>query len=574
VASFKNIHLLQARFRADVSEIAPLNKQFSDFLAAIALTDDEQAGWKLVFAEMLANAIKHGAPTGAGDALRVSWWVESNVLYLETRDQGTGPDPAVTDNPCLPEDPLAEGGRGLYIIHSFVENWRHSRSSDGYVLRVWKSYPDLPEIIPEDPSMELILDELADSYENLTLYDRLGQAVVGGESFAGFLRATLQVFIDAGTPDYFHIEPSPSELLPEIIELEHFAEYKRFGTANTDLWQQFEKKPYVLWGRAGSAFPFKPSPSSMRTGDGCAIPITHNGQTVALLALGYDTHKESFGSRVVRQIQALGNILSMALSRSIMDRERAERERIRHAFQIATELQQQLLPLDALPPQPGGWEFFVSCDPAMEVAGDFAEIRPSVEGSMVGCIIDVMGKGVTAAILAGIFRSHFIAFSRGNESPASFCARVNDSLEAQLASQTMFITGVVFRIDPASGKMELVVAGHPPVILLNQQGHVHEIEAVNPPFGLFTGETFKSAHHQMAAGERCCFVTDGFFEWQTADGGLFGWDPLVDWLRSQIDYPAADIIRNFHALSRDPENANCDALSRDDETLMVLTRIK
>ncbi len=572
MASFKTIHLFQARLRADVSEIASISKQFVDFIGGLGLAEQEVDGWKLVFAEMLANAIKHGAKYATGEALRISWWVEGNVFYLETRDPGPGPDDSLIQNPSLPEDPLSEGGRGLFIIRSFVENWRHSRSSDVYILRVWKSYPALAEVAPEDPAMELILDELADSYENLALYDRLGQAVVGGDSFADFFRSTLQVFIDAGTPDYFHIEALPDSDLPELDALKHQPEFKRFGSALPSLWQQLENKPYALWTRNNADLPFDVDPSAMPCREGCVIPISHNEHVVALLALGYDSNKDSIGSRVVRQIQALGSILSMALSRSIMDRERADRDRIRHAFQIATELQQQLLPLNALPPSSDGWQFFVSCDPALEVAGDFAEIRPSCNNTVVGCIIDVMGKGVTAAILAGIFRSHFIDFSRGTEAPADFSARVNNALEIQLAAQTMFITGVIFRLDLLSGRLQLVIAGHPPVVLLKKSGETLEFAANNPPLGLFIDQSFASIDLEIVVGDRCFFVTDGFYEWQTEEGRLFDWGPFVEWLKTQFNYPGEKIIQHFHQLSRSSAESRSTKLSRDDETLMVLTR--
>lgn len=570
--SYRTIKALQVSLSPNVREIGPARDRFLSFLQDLALDGTEIEGWKLVFSEMLANAIQHGAGGDGKQIVRVAWWTEDSTLFVEVRDPGDGPGDGVLENPSLPEDPLHEGGRGLFIIRSFIDSWQYSRGSEGFCLRVLKRYPDMADISPEDPSMELVLDELAEAYENLTLYDRLGQAVAFGSSFAEFYRSTLSVFTDAGTPDRFHIEVAPGVDLPEFLNLADEPSHMRFGKARDRIWRELEGGSYVIWPGAQAPPPFtngkEPVPPK-----GFAVPIQHDKKTVAMLAFGRDSPRVSMDSRELRQVQALGNIIGMALSRSIMERERIERDRIRHEFGIAMRLQQHLLPLDADPPQINGWKFFVHCEPAQEVAGDFAEIRPSCDGTLVGCVIDVMGKGVTAANLAGIFRSHFIAFSRSRMSPAEFVGRVNDVLEALLSKHTMFITAVVFRLGPLTGALEMVLAGHPPVVLLRHDGACRELPAANPPIGLFAGECFQSTRLTLRRGERCFVVTDGFFEWRRADGEIFGWEALVQWLGEQAGRPFDDIISSFHDLSRGGPGAEDSALSRDDETLLILSRL-
>ncbi|MCC5840251.1 MAG: SpoIIE family protein phosphatase [Opitutales bacterium] len=566
--SFRKTQALKARFGPDLREIGPLRERFVRFLESLRLQNQEIEGWKLIFTELLANAINHGAQGRKEAVLLAVWWSEGSSVFVETADPGEGPDPACAAEADLPEDPLSEGGRGLFLIRSFVDGWEHWRGPSGYRARVWKTYPDLPEVSPEDPSMELILDELADSYENLALYDQLGQAVAGGATFLDCYRSTVRLFLECGHAKHIHVETAPDSQLPELTAIARDTAFQRYGQARSSVWQALAKNPYLLW-KDGDG-----QPSCFQNGrewhpEGCFVPIRHNETTVALLAVGQTSGGESLGSRQVRQIQAVANILGLALSRSIMDRERAERDRVRHEWRIATQLQQQLLPLDTAPPEVPGWQLFVRCDPAQEVAGDFAEIRPATRGTLVGCIIDVMGKGVTAAILAGIFRSHFLGFARTHTDPGAFLEHINESLERQLNRQTMFITAIVFRLDPASGSIRLASAGHPPVIVLRANGRHEEIGALNPPIGLFRGHQFEAQNLALDPGDRCLFVTDGLFEWTRPDGEMFGWEALVDWLKARAKQSPAELIKEFHSLSR----ASGNPANRDDETLVVLTRL-
>jgi serine phosphatase RsbU (regulator of sigma subunit)/anti-sigma regulatory factor (Ser/Thr protein kinase) len=567
--SYHPIHKLKVRLRPDLKEIGPSRQRFLEFLGECHLPPAEIEGWKLVFSELLANAIEHGARQAAEDALLVSWWREANSVHLETKDPGTGPPDEATRDPRLPEDPLSEGGRGLFIVKSFVDSWEHWRGEQGFRFHVWKTYKALPQATPPDPAVELILDELADTYENLALYDQLGQAVIGGTSFADFFQASLQVFIEAGTPDQFHFEPHPEAVFPEFLEMATHPVHGRFGKARPQTWESLATQPYLLW-NSESVRPLFQAGGNHWCPEGCAVPIRHNAQTVALIALGHGIVGESLGSRGVRQLQALGNILGLALSRSVMERERIERDRIRHELRIATQLQQKLLPLDGQPPEVPDWSFFIHCQPAQEVAGDFAEIRESEDGTLVGCVIDVMGKGVTAAILAGIFRSHFIAFSRSRLSPGEFLTQVNACLETQLAKQTMFITAVAFRLHPGDGQMELANAGHPPAIILADSGHIREIAALNPPIGLFPNEAYQSIRLHVQPGDRCFLLTDGLFEWTAADGRLFGWERLVRWLGEQTFRPLKLIPKAFYEIPRAPADPQTTHAARDDETLLIL----
>lgn len=74
-------------------------------------TADRADGVALAADELFANAVKHGA----GGDVEVRVLEVGRRLRIEVRDAGTGPiEPA-------DEDPMGEGGRGLFIVQALTD---------------------------------------------------------------------------------------------------------------------------------------------------------------------------------------------------------------------------------------------------------------------------------------------------------------------------------------------------------------------------------------------------------------------------------------------------------------------
>ena len=105
--------------------------------AAVAFVEAEasRAGWSvadvtravLAVSEAVGNAVEHG-PEGA--TVRVRCVPTRGTLDLEVEDGGDGPSPDSVEGAALPADPIAEGGRGLYIMKTLADT---VRVADGVV---------------------------------------------------------------------------------------------------------------------------------------------------------------------------------------------------------------------------------------------------------------------------------------------------------------------------------------------------------------------------------------------------------------------------------------------------------
>ena len=151
---------------ADAKQVGPIRARFIEFLLSLGIDDTEKEGWKLVFTEAVNNAIEHGSKNDPEKTVTICWWSTKTSVYIETQDQGKGPNVSKTEAPALPEDPLSESGRGLFIIDNFADKLTHWYSKEGYILRICKNYKHLNDVMPQNAEMDAILEELSDCLTN------------------------------------------------------------------------------------------------------------------------------------------------------------------------------------------------------------------------------------------------------------------------------------------------------------------------------------------------------------------------------------------------------------------------
>jgi len=84
----------------------------------------------LALHEAVANAIRHGS--GGGGPIRVALVVRSGWIEMAVQDHG--PAPRLPRLPADSPTPLANGGRGLWLILHLVDEVRLTRVGEGTLL--------------------------------------------------------------------------------------------------------------------------------------------------------------------------------------------------------------------------------------------------------------------------------------------------------------------------------------------------------------------------------------------------------------------------------------------------------
>jgi serine phosphatase RsbU (regulator of sigma subunit) len=222
----------------------------------------------------------------------------------------------------------------------------------------------------------------------------------------------------------------------------------------------------------------------------------------------------------------------------LRDKERLWAKSMERELEIGREIQQSFLPEEL--PRPAGWEIAAAFQPARQVAGDFYDAFPLAGDSRIGLVVaDVCDKGVGAALFMALFRSLLRAFTERTFAEAdgatdesrllSSVVSTNDYIAKTHGRSNMFATAFVAVLDPASGGVAWVNAGHEaPVVLGPSRSPAARLAPNGPALGLMPDMTFTAGKALLAPGETLFAFTDGVTESKDPSGRFFSEERLID----------------------------------------------
>ncbi len=92
--------------------------------------EDDQHKIEMAVHESLINAIEHGNKRDASKYIRLRYEIFTDRLEIRVRDQGKGFDPNTLPDCCAPENLLNVSGRGIFLIRTFMDEFRVERTED------------------------------------------------------------------------------------------------------------------------------------------------------------------------------------------------------------------------------------------------------------------------------------------------------------------------------------------------------------------------------------------------------------------------------------------------------------
>jgi sigma-B regulation protein RsbU (phosphoserine phosphatase) len=232
-------------------------------------------------------------------------------------------------------------------------------------------------------------------------------------------------------------------------------------------------------------------------------------------------------------------------------------------LQRALEIQRALLPKNI--PQVGGFEIAGAWQPARVVGGDYYDVL-TLSGSRLGiCIADVVGKGVSAALLMANLQAAVHAFAQDAPSPAWLCSRVNAVLCSNIA-EGKFVTFFYGILDAATRQFEFCNAGHMPPLLINDSGSLRVLAAGGLVLGMFRDAEYANATFGLAPGDRLLLFTDGITEAFSPAGEEYGEERLAMAALEHRRLSAQELNQRLLAEVGD----FCKGQFHDDATLVVI----
>jgi serine phosphatase RsbU (regulator of sigma subunit) len=210
----------------------------------------------------------------------------------------------------------------------------------------------------------------------------------------------------------------------------------------------------------------------------------------------------------------------------------------------ASTLQRSLLP-DVVP-RIEGWNVATLYRAAraaaeVEVGGDFYDFYRSEDGWIV-LLGDVTGKGVEAAALTSLVRHGARFLSRYERSPSRILAGLNEALREQPG--LWLCTALCIRLQHAEAI--IASAGHPPALVLRDDGRVREIGAIGPILGAWSGRGSVDRTVPIAPDETLFLYTDGVIDTRGGEE-RFGTRALTRLLRRHAGRPPEELLSELEA---------------------------
>ncbi len=200
--------------------------------------------------------------------------------------------------------------------------------------------------------------------------------------------------------------------------------------------------------------------------------------------------------------------------------ESAERdERLSAEMEAAHSVQAQLVPAQL--PRTQHFQFEAAYLAASEVGGDFYQVFPEPDGSVLLAIGDVSGKGLKAAMLGTLVVGALRTLAAESLRPAEILARLNGQLVA--TTDGGFVTCSVAHLSDG-GQLTFANAGH----LAPYRNGIECKSGSGLPLGVVPGTSYTEFTLSLDPGDRLTFLSDGVVEARNKAGELFGFERAAD----------------------------------------------
>jgi phosphoserine phosphatase RsbU/P len=300
------------------------------------------------------------------------------------------------------------------------------------------------------------------------------------------------------------------------------------------------------------------------------VPLVVRNQVTGVIYVDNRLHAGIFTSADLELLAAIAASAAIAIENARLYQAAVETGRIERELQMARELQAGLLPHET--PQAPGWEFVTRWQPARQVAGDFYDFVPAPGGQIGIVIADVADKGMAAAIFMALTRSTVRASLTGALSPAEGIARANRLICAD-AARGMFVTLFYAELDPTTGLLTYVNAGHDPAILCaDDKNRCAILERTGLILGVDEDAVYTQHAIQLEPGDCVLLYTDGVTDaaLDTAPNDCFGHERLLALVEAHRRAPAAELVA---ALDRALQQYIGPAGPFDDVTIVAIRRL-
>ena len=346
-----------------------------------------------------------------------------------------------------------------------------------------------------------------------------------------------------------------------------------------------------------------------------AAPLrAEEGEALGMIVLTSGRREGIYTEEDLSLLVSLASVAALRLQNVELARDAFERRRLEKELALARRIQ-VALHADSLPEIPG-WDLHAGNRPSQGVSGDMYQVlerrRPQggedrggedrggedpgadeaggrdgdAANELFLMVADVAGKGISASILTATLE----ALAAGPIERGLPPEEIASWLSRQLRQRTpleRYATLFLAALDPATGALRWVNAGHPPALLLRgcdgagiggsetgsdavTEPEVDHLDACGPPVGLLSHDDYEAGETVLGPGDLLVLYTDGLTEAANPDGRDLAVEGLEAICCRHAGSPTAELAA---ILDREVEGFTLGVPPEDDRTLVLVRRL-
>jgi sigma-B regulation protein RsbU (phosphoserine phosphatase) len=203
-----------------------------------------------------------------------------------------------------------------------------------------------------------------------------------------------------------------------------------------------------------------------------------------------------------------------------------------------------------------------------EIGGDYYDFIAQHNGQTLIALGDVSGKGTAAALLMSSLHASIHAQVTAKTSLYEMVKSVNLYL-AENTPSNRFITLFIAELDPQTGILNYINAGHNPPLVGRADGSVEQLASGGFPLGIMPLADYEVGQLQLNSGEALVIYSDGVSEALNRNDEEFGMERLTEVIRKNFTASASGIRDKVEsALSSFTQSTPAN----DDITLVIVKR--
>lgn len=232
----------------------------------------------------------------------------------------------------------------------------------------------------------------------------------------------------------------------------------------------------------------------------------------------------------------------------------------------ARSIQKLLLPQTS--PRVPGYRIFGDSQPCYAVGGDFYDFFALPNGRVGFVLGDVSGKGLGAALLAHFTQATIRTALRYESRLDRVLPGLNEDI-CERSLENQFVTLCVCVLDPASGGLEYVNAGHCPPLIVRQGGETRFLDDSSPILGVSAAFTYDVQRIHLEPESAVVLYSDGFTECAQCEEPDFGAQRFAHFFARRATLCPEVIARELEDYLAQFGNGACQT---DDMTLVLVQR--